>query len=58
MVLAGAVHSLLDGFSITSINVMFDEGGTGEVSNIGSEDTRFLLKDVVQALTSIEQESL
>ena len=33
------VGSLLDGFSIISINVMLYKWGTGEIRNIGSEDT-------------------
>ena len=33
------VESLLDGFSITSVNVMLYQWGTGETNNTGSEDT-------------------
>ena len=33
------VQSLLDGFSITSVNVMLYKWGTGEISNTGSKDT-------------------
>ena len=33
------VESLLDGFSITSVNVMLYNWGTGEISNTVSEDT-------------------
>ena len=33
------VESLLDGFNITSVNVMLYHLGTGEISNTGSEDT-------------------
>ena len=56
MVMAGALHSLCDKFSIASINIVFNKGNTGEVSNTGSEDTRVFLKDVVQLLTLIGQE--
>ena len=33
------VESLLDGFSITSVDVILYKWGTGEISNTGSEDT-------------------
>ena len=32
-------ESLLDEFSIISVNVMLYKWGTGEISNTGSEDT-------------------
>ena len=52
---AGAVRSLFDGFSVASINIVFHKGKTGEISNTRSKDTRFLLKDVIQPLTLIGQ---
>ena len=55
MVVVGALYSLLDGFSITSTDIMFDDGGTGEVSNTGSKDTRVFLKNVIQWLTLVGQ---
>ena len=33
------VESLLDGFSISSVNAMLYKWDTGEISNTGSEDT-------------------
>ena len=56
MVMAGTIRSVFDGFSVASINVVFNKGSTGEVSNTGSEDTRVFLKDVVQSLTLIGEE--
>ena len=53
LVMAGVVLSLFDGFSVASINIVFNKGSTGEVSNTGSEDTRVFLKNVVQLLTLI-----
>ena len=55
MVVAGAVRSLFDGFSVVSIDIVFDEGGTGEVSNTGSKDTRVFLKNIIQWLTLVGQ---
>ena len=55
MVVAGAVRSLFDGFSVASIDIVFDEGGTGEVSNTGSKDTRVFLKNIIQWLTLVGQ---
>ena len=37
---------------------MFDEGGTGEVSNTGSKDTRVFLKNIIQWLMLVGQRSL
>ena len=48
-------YTLFDGFSIASINIVFDKGSTGKISNTGSEDTRVFLKDVIQALTLVGQ---
>ena len=56
MVMAGTIRSVFDGFSVASINIVFNKGSTGEVSNTGSEDTRVFLKDVVQSLTLIGEE--
>ena len=55
MVVAGTICSLLDGFSIFRINIVFDEGGTGNISNIGSEDIRDFLKKVVLLLKLVGQ---
>ena len=55
MVMASARCSLFDGFSIASINIVFDKRGTGKVSNTGSEDTSVFLKKVVQPLTLFGQ---
>ena len=56
MLMAGTIHSMFDGFSVASINIVFNKGSTGEVSNTGFEDTRVFLKDVVQSLTFIGEE--
>ena len=48
-------YTLFDGFSIASINIVFDKGSTGKINNTGSEDTRVFLKDVIQALTLVGQ---
>ena len=48
-------YTLFDGFSIASINIVFEKGSTGKISNTGSEDTRVFLKDVIQALTLVGQ---
>ena len=53
MVMAGPIRPLFDGFSVASINIVFDKGSTGKISNTGSEDTRVFLKDVVQPLASL-----
>ena len=49
------VHALFDGFSIASIDIVFDKGGTGEVSNTGSKGIRVLPKKVIQWLTLVGQ---
>ena len=56
IVMVGAVRSLFDRFSVASVNIVFNKGSTGEVSNTGSKDTRVFLKDVVQPLALIGQE--
>ena len=48
-------YTLFDGFSIASINIVFDKGSTGKINNTGSQDTRVFLKDVIQALTLVGQ---
>ena len=58
MKLANAGCSLLDGFSITGVNVMLCKGGTGEISNTTSEDTRVFSQDGMHQLTLVVQQLL
>ena len=55
MVMAGAIRPLFDGYSIASINIVFDKGqgrrGGGLLVRSTILDTRVFLKDVVQLLT-------
>ena len=50
MMVASPVCSLLDGFNITSVNVMLYNQGTAEISNTGSEDTWVFFKEGMHRL--------
>ena len=49
-------ESLLDGFSINSVNVMLYKWGTGEIRNTGSEDTWVFLKGGMHRLALAGQQ--
>ena len=53
MVMAGAIRPLFDGFSVVSINIVFDMWSTGKISNTGSEDIRVFRKDTALPLTLV-----
>ena len=53
---ASAVCSLLDGFSISRVDVMLYKGGTGEISNTGSDGTRVFSQDGIHQLTLVGQQ--
>ena len=61
MVIAGAISPLFDGYSIASVNIVFDKGreaggggGGGVLVRSAILDTKVFLKDVVQPLTLVE----
>ena len=55
MVVSSLIYCLFYGFSIASINILFDKGVTGKINNTGSEDTRVFLKNIVQPLAMVGQ---
>ena len=52
---ASAVCSLLDGFSISGVDVMYKEG-TVEISNSGFNDTRVFSQDGIHQLKLVGQQ--
>ena len=50
------VYSLLDGFSISSVDVMLYKGGTVDISNSGFNGTRIFSQDGINQLTLVGQQ--
>ena len=50
------VESLLDGFSITSVNLMLYQWGIWEINNTGSEDILVFLKEGMDRLALAGQQ--
>ena len=53
---ASAVCSLLDGFSISGVDVMLYKEGTVEISNSGFNDTRVFSQDGIHQLKLVGQQ--
>ena len=51
---ASAVCSLLDGFSISGVDVMLYKGGTGEITN--TDGSRVFSQDGIHQLTLVGQQ--